>query len=89
MTAAGLAAAQLNTTNPLRRDTLHIPAQSWAVLRLITDTPGVWPLHCHIAWHLALGKVAAVLIQPDRVKDFDPPADWQGVSCSDTETPSS
>lgn len=32
---------------------LVIPRSSYAVLRLITDTPGVWPFHCHIGWHLA------------------------------------
>ena len=38
---------------------LVIPRSSHAVLRLITDDPGVWPLHCHIGWHLA-GKSAVV-----------------------------
>jgi FtsP/CotA-like multicopper oxidase with cupredoxin domain len=50
----------LNTTNPLRRDTLVIGGGSWAILRLITDDPGVWGLHCHIGWHLAMGKVSRV-----------------------------
>ena len=30
-----------------------IPRNSYAVLRFVTDDPGVWPLHCHIGWHLA------------------------------------
>ena len=30
-----------------------IPRSSYAVLRFVTDDPGVWPLHCHIGWHLA------------------------------------
>lgn len=39
-----------NTSNPLRRDTLVIPADSYAVLRFANDNPGVWVLHCHIAY---------------------------------------
>ncbi|KIM76075.1 multicopper oxidase [Piloderma croceum F 1598] len=42
-----------NITNPTRRDTLVIPRSSYAVLRFANDLPGVWVLHCHIAWHLA------------------------------------
>ncbi|KAK4689611.1 hypothetical protein P7C73_g475, partial [Tremellales sp. Uapishka_1] len=79
ITADDVSGLTLNTTNPLRRDTLQIPGQSWAILRLITDVPGVWPLHCHIGWHLAAGKMAAVVIQPDAIKDFYQPADWNGL----------
>ena len=28
---------ELNTTSPLRRDTVLIPAYSWVVLRFVTD----------------------------------------------------
>lgn len=31
----------------------------------MTDNPGVWPLHCHIGWHLAVGKMAVIVVQPD------------------------
>lgn len=31
-----------NTSNPVRRDTLVIPADSYAVLRFENDNPGVW-----------------------------------------------
>lgn len=30
-----------NVTNPLRRDVVTVPGDSWAVVRLITDVPGV------------------------------------------------
>jgi len=32
---------------------LVVPRESYTVLRLITNDPGVWPFHCHIGWHLA------------------------------------
>jgi FtsP/CotA-like multicopper oxidase with cupredoxin domain len=47
---------KFNTKNPPRRDTIVIPGGSHAVLRIYSDIPGVWPLHCHIAWHLAVGE---------------------------------
>ena len=58
ITAADVPNIQIQTTNPLRRDTLMVPAGTWAILRLVTDDPGVWGLHCHIGWHLAQGKVS-------------------------------
>jgi hypothetical protein len=47
---------------------------------LITDVAGVWPIHCHIGLHLSEGKMAAMVIQPDAVRKFKAPSDWQGVS---------
>ncbi|CAL1697520.1 unnamed protein product [Somion occarium] len=50
----------LNTKSPLRRDTVLIPAYSWMILRFITDNPGVWAFHCHIAWHMAAGLLMQI-----------------------------
>ncbi|KAF8601046.1 hypothetical protein BDV93DRAFT_524949 [Ceratobasidium sp. AG-I] len=62
-----------NTINPLSRDTHVIPAQTWAVLRVKADIPGVWMLHCHIDWHLAHGFAAVVVVQPNVVRKFKIP----------------
>ena len=40
--------AGLNTTNPMRRDTIIIPSYGHVVLRINTDNPGIWAFHCHI-----------------------------------------
>ncbi|GFZ52064.1 hypothetical protein JCM24511_09836 [Saitozyma sp. JCM 24511] len=69
----------LNTHNPLRRDTLQMNLGEWALLRIITDNPGVWPLHCHIGWHLSEGKLAAIVVQPDAVKGLYKPPAWSGL----------
>lgn len=79
-----VASANWNLGNPLRRDTLTIPSNSYAILRLITDTPGVWPIHCHIGWHLSEGKLAAMVVRPDAIKGFSQPAAWQGL-CAGTD----
>ncbi|KAF9515686.1 multicopper oxidase, partial [Hydnum rufescens UP504] len=64
---AALPPTFFNTTNPLRRDTLVITRNSYAILRIVTDEPGVFALHCHMGWHLAHGKMAAVVVQPDAI----------------------
>lgn len=43
------------TDNPLRRDTVSIPANGYALIRFVADNPGIWAFHCHIDWHLAQG----------------------------------
>ncbi|CAG9939923.1 unnamed protein product [Clonostachys rosea f. rosea IK726] len=37
--------------NPMRRDTLTMMGADHVVLRIASDNPGVWALHCHILWH--------------------------------------
>jgi iron transport multicopper oxidase len=32
--------------NPIRRDTVQIPAMGAVTLRVIADNPGVWLFHC-------------------------------------------
>src|ERR1700710_1444443 len=50
--------------NPQRRDTQLLdvgdpyhPAtgESYIVLDFLADNPGVWPFHCHVAWHVSDG----------------------------------
>ena len=33
-------------TNPVRRDTVQVPAGEGVTLRVIADNPGVWFFHC-------------------------------------------
>jgi FtsP/CotA-like multicopper oxidase with cupredoxin domain len=39
----------LNFSNPMRRDTLTVPAYGWSLIRFVADNPGMWALHCHIS----------------------------------------
>ncbi|KAI7869586.1 Cupredoxin [Spinellus fusiger] len=50
--------------NPNRRDTILVPAQSFAILRFRADNPGVWFFHCHIEWHLESGLAATFIEAP-------------------------
>ncbi|ODN73020.1 hypothetical protein L202_08415 [Cryptococcus amylolentus CBS 6039] len=70
--------------NPVRKDTLWIPGGQWALLRIITDNPGVHAVHCHIGWHLAEGKLAVVIVQPDAIKNQNFPSAWYNL-CDGTD----
>lgn len=56
----------VRASNPQRRDTaLMRPARettpSWLVLQWTANNPGLWALHCHIAFHLSAGLYMTVL----------------------------
>jgi len=70
---AKLPPSSFNLTNPLRRDTLIITRGMYAILRILTDEPGVFALHCHLGWHLVHGKMAAVVVQPEAIQHLDIP----------------
>lgn len=60
----------VNPTNPVRRDTHIIRAFGHLVLQFDGKNPGVWPFHCHIAWHLSGGLYMNLLIDPDAITPF-------------------
>ena len=41
--------------NPPRRDVALLPAGGYLAIAFKTDNPGIWILHCHIAWHASSG----------------------------------
>lgn len=40
---------------PMVRDSINIAGNSYAVLRINTEMPGKWLLHCHVEWHMMKG----------------------------------
>lgn len=46
----------VNPSNPQRRDTQLIQPSGYLVIQIDLDNPGVWPFHCHVAWHISEGK---------------------------------
>lgn len=57
-----------NLDNPLRRDTFTVPAESHVVIRFRADNPGLWVLHCHVAWHLEAGMLVSFLERPSDLR---------------------
>ncbi|KIV78018.1 hypothetical protein PV11_09785 [Exophiala sideris] len=48
-------AAEIDLSNPLRRDTAVVQAFAWMHIRVLLDNPGMWLFHCHVAWHAEAG----------------------------------
>ncbi|KAF1999723.1 multicopper oxidase [Amniculicola lignicola CBS 123094] len=73
----------VNPSNTARRD-VHMMnnaaadadgniTPSFIVIQFEQDNPGVWPLHCHLAWHVSGGLFLNVLERPEDIQalDFD------------------
>lgn len=69
----------LDTTNPMRRDTLTINEYGWVLIRFVADNPGVWAFHCHISWHVEAGLLMQIQERDDIMKDWTLPADVLGL----------
>lgn len=41
--------------NPPRRDVALLPRNGYVAIGFKADNPGLWILHCHIAWHASSG----------------------------------
>lgn len=53
---------KLNLTDPVKKDSVNIPAGKTIVLQWTTNNPGHWFYHCHIEWHLATGMARVIEI---------------------------
>ena len=63
----------VNPQNPQRRDTQLVPAMGHLVIQLEGNHPGVWPLHCHIAWHLSAGMLVNLVFGEEELRGLDVP----------------
>ncbi|KAJ5110489.1 hypothetical protein N7532_001024 [Penicillium argentinense] len=60
-----------------RRDVVMLPASGYVVIALKTNNPGVWLMHCHIAWHISEGFA---IQQLERISDIS----WDMASQNST-----
>ena len=71
-----------NPQNPNRRDIEMLggnasPAtQTHIVVQWKQDNPGVWPMHCHIAWHLSGGLGINLVERPDDIMGLNIPQEY-------------
>jgi FtsP/CotA-like multicopper oxidase with cupredoxin domain len=72
----------INPENTLRRDVHTLQAArktgdtvepAYLVLQFVQDNPGVWPFHCHLAWHVSGGLFMQILERPEDIvkQEFD------------------
>jgi FtsP/CotA-like multicopper oxidase with cupredoxin domain len=65
--------SNINITNPLRRDTATVEAFGWVLIRFIADNPGIWPFHCHVAWHTEAGLLMQFWTRSEEMKGWTLP----------------
>lgn len=58
-----------NYPNTQRRDVQVVQPNGYLVIQYDTDNPGVWPFHCHIAWHVSGGLYVNLMEQPAKIGD--------------------
>ncbi len=63
--------SKLKVDNPMRRDIFMLRAGGYAILVFFTDDPGVWLMHCHIAWHVSEGLSTSLHVRKDDIQ-LDP-----------------
>ncbi|KAH0538587.1 hypothetical protein FGG08_004837 [Glutinoglossum americanum] len=71
-----------NPDNPARRDTHLLQALGHFAMQITADNPGVWPFHCHIAWHLSGGLYINVMERPADISEMEIP-DVMAQTCRD------
>jgi FtsP/CotA-like multicopper oxidase with cupredoxin domain len=73
-----------NNVSSIKRDVVSIPALGWAIIRFVSDNPGIWLLHCHIDWHMANGFISTLIEAPSKLKNTisSVPADHK-AACPD------
>ena len=54
--------------NTQRRDVQILRGNGYLVVQYNTDNPGVWPLHCHIAWHVSGGLYVNLMEQTQKIR---------------------
>ena len=60
--------------NPQRRDVFQVRPHGHLVMQFdAADNPGVWPFHCHIAWHVSAGFFVQFLTNPKEVRKMRVP----------------
>lgn len=78
--------AVLNFANPPRRDTSILPGLGWLLISFPANNPGIWLMHCHIAWHISEGlgvqfiEAKNSIVMPDKTA-FNSQCDaWRSYS---------
>jgi len=65
----GVTIPKNNAINPPRRDVALLYSGGYLALAFKLDNPGIWLLHCHIAWHASSGLALQIL---ERQQDILP-----------------
>ncbi|KAI1506049.1 multicopper oxidase-domain-containing protein [Biscogniauxia marginata] len=68
--------------NPMRRDVQLVRPFGHIVVQMDVTNPGLWPFHCHVAWHASGGFFSQMLFLPEQVQQYQIPHEIDQV-CRD------
>ncbi|KPM44117.1 Laccase-2 [Neonectria ditissima] len=57
----------LKHDNPPRRDVALLPVDGYLIIAFQMNNPGVWLMHCHIAWHASGGLALQFVESPKQI----------------------
>ncbi|KAI0803786.1 multicopper oxidase-domain-containing protein [Xylaria sp. FL0064] len=64
----------ISLSNPMRRDVQMVQPFGHTVLQIDAKNAGIWPFHCHIAWHASAGFFAQMVFRPDEIRKYRIPS---------------
>lgn len=70
-----VATATGNFMDPPLRDNIVVPPNSWVLVRLRADNPGLWLMHCHTETHSVFGMMTTLVVG-DTANRPSPPEDF-------------
>lgn len=73
----------INIENPPKKDTIMVPFRGYVIIRLRTDNPGFWLMHCYLEAHMDIGmavvlQVGEISEQPKPPKNFPKCSNFNG-----------
>ncbi|KAJ3952935.1 hypothetical protein N0V92_010612 [Colletotrichum tropicale] len=68
--------------NPARRDVALLPVDGYLLIAFQINNPGIWLMHCHIAWHASGGLALQFIESP---KEIGPAFAKSGVASKFSE----
>lgn len=81
MVSSSLSISQFHhRTNIEFADIQIIESKGYSVFQFEADNPGVWPFHCHVAWHLSGGLAMNVMSRPEDIPTI--PAGTKEKTCA-------
>ncbi|KIW94119.1 uncharacterized protein Z519_05435 [Cladophialophora bantiana CBS 173.52] len=66
-TECDVSKASLTLNNPPRRDVAFLPNGGYLIVAFRADNPGVWIMHCHIAFHASSGLAVQIVENRERI----------------------
>ncbi|KAI1324925.1 multicopper oxidase [Xylariaceae sp. FL0255] len=64
-------------SNPMRRDVAMVRTEGHLVVQMDVVNPGIWPFHCHIAWHASGGFFSQMVFLPQQIEQYQIPSSVQ------------